>query len=83
MRETSRHVLDAALKGRLTNFHVDLTKFNDVVNYVVSIIKVGALCRWGLLSVELTLCSETMLRTLVRFLLMEDGSTLMLGECRG
>jgi len=44
VRETSRHVLDAALKGRLTNFHVDLTKFKDVVNYVVSIIKVGALC---------------------------------------
>lgn len=41
MRETSRHVLDAALKGRLTNFHVDMTKFKDVVNYVVSIIKVG------------------------------------------
>ncbi|RPB26694.1 DUF1688-domain-containing protein [Terfezia boudieri ATCC MYA-4762] len=39
VRETSRHVLDAALKGRLTNFHVDLTKFKDVVHYVVSIIK--------------------------------------------
>jgi len=32
---------------------------------------------------ELTLCSETMLRTLVQFLLMEDGSTLKLGEYRG
>jgi len=42
VRETSRHVFDAALKGRLTNFDVDMTKFTDVVNYVVSIIKVCA-----------------------------------------
>ena len=32
---------------------------------------------------ELTPSSETMLRILVQFLLMEDGSTLKLGECRG
>ncbi|KAF8468157.1 hypothetical protein BDZ91DRAFT_811542 [Kalaharituber pfeilii] len=39
VRETSRHVLEAALKDKLTNFQVDMSKFPDVVNYVVSIIK--------------------------------------------
>jgi hypothetical protein len=33
-------VLDAALKDQLTNFTVDMTKFSDVAEYVVSIIKV-------------------------------------------
>lgn len=39
MRERSRFVLDAALKNQLTNFTVDMTKFSDVAEYVVSIIK--------------------------------------------
>jgi hypothetical protein len=40
VRERSRFVLDAALKNQLTNFTVDMSKFSDVAEYVVSIIKV-------------------------------------------
>ncbi|KAF8250615.1 DUF1688-domain-containing protein [Wilcoxina mikolae CBS 423.85] len=39
VRERSKFVIDAALKNQLTNFTVDLEKFNDVAEYVVSIIK--------------------------------------------
>jgi len=40
VRQRSRFVLDAALKDQLTNFTVDMSKFPDVADYVVSIIKV-------------------------------------------
>ena len=40
VRERSRFVLQAALKNQLTNFTVDMSKFQDVAEYVVSIIKV-------------------------------------------
>jgi hypothetical protein len=40
VRDRSRFVLDAALKDQLTNFTVDMTKFSNVAEYVVSIIKV-------------------------------------------
>ena len=43
VRETSKHVIEAAKQNKLTNFDVDLDKFPDVVNYVVSIIKVGSM----------------------------------------
>lgn len=86
VRETSRNVLDAALKGRLTNFNVDMTKFQDVVSYVVSIIKVCLL-----LGVEaemykiigsdvVNLFRGTMLRISIKFRLMAGGSILRLGE---
>ncbi|KAI5780769.1 hypothetical protein EDC01DRAFT_718625 [Geopyxis carbonaria] len=39
VRERSRFVLEAALKNQLTNFIVDMNKFTDVAEYVVSIIK--------------------------------------------
>lgn len=40
VRERSKFVFDNALKNRLTNFNVDMAKFGDVAEYVVSIIKV-------------------------------------------
>ncbi|RPB03525.1 DUF1688-domain-containing protein [Choiromyces venosus 120613-1] len=39
VRERSKFVIEAALKNQLTNFTVDMTKFKDVAEYVVSIIK--------------------------------------------
>lgn len=39
VRERSKFVLQAALKNQLTNFIVDMDKFSDVAEYVVSIIK--------------------------------------------
>ena len=42
VRERSKFVIEAALRNQLTNFTVDMTKFKDVAEYVVSIIKV-----WG------------------------------------
>ncbi|KAI5844176.1 hypothetical protein BZA05DRAFT_410148 [Tricharina praecox] len=39
VRQRSRFVLDAALKDQLTNFTVDMSKFPEVADYVVSIIK--------------------------------------------
>lgn len=50
VRQRSRFVLDAALKDQLTNFTVDMSKFPEVADYVVSIIKVkgfGLQCRGG------------------------------------
>lgn len=43
VRERSRFVLDSALKNQLTNFTVDMTKWSNVAEYVVSIIKVKLL----------------------------------------
>lgn len=40
VRERSKFVIQAALKNQLTNFTVDMDKFKDVAEYVVSIIKV-------------------------------------------
>ena len=40
VRERSRFVLEAARKNQLSNFTVDMGKFSDVAEYVVSIIKV-------------------------------------------
>lgn len=40
VRERSKFVIQAALKNQLTNFTVDMEKFKDVAEYVVSIIKV-------------------------------------------
>ncbi|KAI5813545.1 hypothetical protein BZA77DRAFT_117220 [Pyronema omphalodes] len=39
VRERSRFVVEAAQKNQLTNFTVDMSKFPDVAEYVVSIIK--------------------------------------------
>ncbi|KAH8150996.1 uncharacterized protein LAJ45_04697 [Morchella importuna] len=39
VRERSKFVIEAALKNQLTNFTVDMEKFKDVAEYVVSIIK--------------------------------------------
>lgn len=41
VRERSKFVIQAALKNQLTNFTVDMEKFKDVAEYVVSIIKVN------------------------------------------
>jgi hypothetical protein len=52
VRERSRFVLEAARKNQLTNFTVDMEKFSDVAEYVVSIIKVReneAIARCGAL----------------------------------
>lgn len=40
VRERSKFVIQAALRNQLTNFTVDMEKFKDVAEYVVSIIKV-------------------------------------------
>jgi len=40
VRERSRLVLDKAMRNQLRHFTVDMTKFPDTANYVVSIIKV-------------------------------------------
>ena len=40
VRERSSIVMESAKKDRLTNFIVDMTKFDDVSHYVASIIKV-------------------------------------------
>lgn len=42
VRERSRFVREAALRNQLTNFTVDMDKFSDVAEYVVSIIKVSS-----------------------------------------
>ena len=40
VRERTKHVMVRAKRDQLTNFTVDISKFSDVVEYVVSIIKV-------------------------------------------
>jgi hypothetical protein len=40
VRERSRLVLEKATRNQLRHFHVDMSKFNDTANFVVSIIKV-------------------------------------------
>lgn len=40
VRARSKLILEAALKNQLNNFNVDMSKFSDVAEYVVSIIKV-------------------------------------------
>lgn len=40
VRERSRHILDLAKKNQLKHFFVDMTKFDETAQYVVSIIKV-------------------------------------------
>lgn len=41
VRERSHLVLEKAKKNQLRHFNVDMSKFQDTANYVVSIIKVG------------------------------------------
>lgn len=41
VRERSRIVLDKAKQNQLSHFDVDMSKFQDTADYVVSIIKVG------------------------------------------
>lgn len=41
VRERSRLVLEKAKRNQLRHFHVDMSKFADTANFVVSIIKVG------------------------------------------
>ena len=41
VRERSVYVMNAAKRNNLTNFVVDMDKFKDVAEYVVSIIKVS------------------------------------------
>lgn len=43
VRERSHLVLEKAKKNQLRHFNVDMSKFQDTANYVVSIIKVGLL----------------------------------------
>lgn len=43
VRERSKLVLERAKKNQLRHFNVDMSKFQDTANYVVSIIKV---CRY-------------------------------------
>jgi hypothetical protein len=45
VRERSHLVLEKAKKNQLRHFNVDMSKFQDTANYVVSIIKVGYPCR--------------------------------------
>jgi hypothetical protein len=40
VRERSHLVLEKAKKNQLRHFNVDMSKFQDTANYVVSIIKV-------------------------------------------
>jgi hypothetical protein len=40
VRERSKLVLEKATRNQLRHFHVDMSKFNDTANFVVSIIKV-------------------------------------------
>lgn len=41
VRERTRFVIEAAMRNQLTNFVVDMSKLQDVVDYVTMIIKVG------------------------------------------
>lgn len=45
VRERSHLVLEKAKKNQLRHFNVDMSKFQDTANYVVSIIKVGLVQR--------------------------------------
>jgi hypothetical protein len=77
VRERSKLVLEKAKKNQLKHFTVDMTKFNDVASFVVSIIKVGQ-ARGKSNSAPatyLTFHSETMRPTTPRFLPTAAGST--------
>lgn len=76
VRERSRFVIEAARKNQLTNFTVDMTKWSDVAEYVVSIIKVGLISRQRGKS---NFSRETMPPITTLFLLTDDGSTLKWG----
>lgn len=90
VRERSKFVIQAALRNQLTNFIVDMDKFKDVAEYVVSIIKVFLLFMLilsvCLLGVVITFSTqpliperrEIMPLTIIQFLLMAAGSTLKL-----
>jgi Protein of unknown function (DUF1688) len=43
VREQTRLVLEKAHSNQLNHFEVDLSKFKDTADYVISIIKVSAL----------------------------------------
>jgi hypothetical protein len=54
VRERSKLVLEKAKKNQLKHFNVDMSKFQDVASFVVSIIKVGAMRKKALLARLLT-----------------------------
>lgn len=74
VRERSRIVLDKAKQNQLSHFDVDLTKFQDTADYVVSIIKVGLSVHCLQTSAGLHVISATLLLTTARFHLMVGGS---------
>lgn len=72
VRERSTIVLDKAKRDQLNHFDVDMTKFQDTADYVVSIIKVSLVpCR---LCFMLTSFSVILHLIIVRYHLMVDGN---------
>ena len=80
VRERSRLVLEEAKVNALNHFDVDLSKFKDTADYVVSIIKVRP--SHQLTSTELTTLSETLQATMLQYRRMAVGNTLKLVEGR-
>lgn len=78
VRERTKHVLERAKKDQLTNFNVDMSKFQDVVEYVVSIIKVYYQISHSCSCTDFYFYRETFHQNIQRFLLMVDGNTLKL-----
>jgi len=83
VRERSRVVLEKAKSNRLQHFDVDLTKFQDTADYVVSMIKVSKnstrrSCASSVVNLYYMLIpfSEIFKESITQFLLMADGSTL-------
>lgn len=73
VRERSRIVLDKAKVDKLNHFDVDLEKFQDTADYVVSIIKVSK-CAGLLASMLMHNASVTSHQTSARSHHMADGS---------
>ena len=77
VRERSRLVLEKAKINQLKHFFVDMTKFQETAGYVVSIIKVLYLFRFGFRSssIDFPHCRGIMLQTIPLFPLMAAGNT--------
>jgi len=75
VRERSMIVLDKAKSNNLRHFDVDMSKFQDTADYVVSIIKVRKQSRL-LRSALMYPNSATLRQTMPAFRHMADGSIL-------
>jgi hypothetical protein len=79
VRDRSRLVLEEAKVNALNHFDVDISKFKDTADYVIAIIK-ARIPRPAFPSIVLHEHSATSRVTMLRYLLMVDGSILKSGD---